>query len=318
MQNTPRMDEYFHTHHITARGNNKDKIFHNNKDYNKFIQILKKNLIKFSAECHFYCLMPNHVYLVVKSELYPIHRFMQTLSATYAKYYNDQYNHINHVFGKPFGSKPVSNDTYFIELCFYIHLNPVKAGLVAYVDDYVWSSHDVYRGKKQEIWVNTTKLMELLKERVSSPKPYYSFIYDRDNYYERPSGYLYDQDGFLMSTDDYSVEFKQREKRLNLSRFTIDEIVLQICKSMSLSKRQILSDEKIQKLIIARSLVVYYAHFHGGRAMKDIALVLHRNPAAMSRTMYKVVSKENSSNTGYWMKCVEQDFWRKLIGMNIG
>lgn len=110
-------------------------------DYQVFLQILKSALIKYRCVLHAYCLMTNHIHLLLETCDMEIGKFMKHLSECYAMYVNHKYSYRGHVFESRYKSCLVEEDAYFLQTSRYIHLNPVKAQMTNYPEDYSWSSY---------------------------------------------------------------------------------------------------------------------------------------------------------------------------------
>lgn len=142
MPRSKRIKSLTHTYHIMIRGVNKEKIFCDEDDKRKFLQILKYYLNKFDVEIYAYCLMDNHVHFLLKSSE-SFNKFMQCIQTVYATYFNKKYKRIGHLFQDRFKSIPVEKETYLLECVRYIHQNPVKAKISS-IDKYNWSSYNEY------------------------------------------------------------------------------------------------------------------------------------------------------------------------------
>lgn len=120
-------------YHITNRGNNKQKIFLDDDDYKMYMYFVKDTL-KFYEELNFklisYCLMPNHIHLLLKTDSQDPAVFMRRLNSLYAKYFNNKYEYVGHLFQGRYFSNIITSDYELLEVSKYIHLNPVKANIV--------------------------------------------------------------------------------------------------------------------------------------------------------------------------------------------
>ncbi len=317
MPRSPRRDTVFSTHHVMIRGNNKQPVFFDEIDYRFFYKLLDKMVCMYGCKIHLFCLMTNHVHLVIEVDFVPLNKIMQCLQSEYTGYINRIYKRHNHLFGGRFRSKKVHAVSYFIELCHYIHLNPVKANIVPDVDCYEWSSHLAYLKKTKIEWLTTDFVYSMLKSKIDAVDPYRAFMYERDKFYDTPNDLKFDKNGFLVQPD-IMLEKTKREGELNLSRLTLDEIINIICDTMAISRSVLISDARLEKLVIARSLVAYYGHYFGGYQLKLISAILFRQSHALSKTMHKVIGSSSENRTvAYWMKNVEQVFLRKLIELNL-
>jgi REP element-mobilizing transposase RayT len=140
-------------YHTMLRGVNRQEIFMNDDDRIKFIQILTQQVspkddlgLPLPARCtiYAYCLMPNHVHLLMRESSEAIGETMKRIAQTYAHYFNWRHQRIGHLFQERFRSEPVNDMEYFITLIRYIHQNPIAGGLSKTVADYPWSSWHEY------------------------------------------------------------------------------------------------------------------------------------------------------------------------------
>ncbi|MCQ2080620.1 MAG: transposase [Lachnospiraceae bacterium] len=116
-------------------------MFESEKDYKKYLQLL----LFYKTECHFelyaYCLMSNHIHLLIKTTDISLETIFRKLNTNYATWFNMKYQRIGHLQQERFYSEPVENKQYFINVIKYIHNNPLKAGLETYPGaSYFWSS----------------------------------------------------------------------------------------------------------------------------------------------------------------------------------
>lgn len=130
------------TYHIMIRGVNKNVIFEKDEDREKFLQILSYYKNKFMIDIYSYCLMDNHVHILLKSEE-NLDKFMQCIQTVYALYFNKKYKRVGHLFQDRFKSIPVEKNKYLLECVRYIHQNPVKAKISS-IENYKWSSYNEY------------------------------------------------------------------------------------------------------------------------------------------------------------------------------
>ena len=141
MPRKAREKAYTGIYHVILRGNNKQIIFETVEDYEKFLELLKL----YKEECGFklfaYCLMDNHIHLLVGETKMELHSFIARIAGHYAKWYNFKYRRYGYLFQDRFKSEPVNDVPYFLTVFRYILQNPYKAKLVASIADYQWSSY---------------------------------------------------------------------------------------------------------------------------------------------------------------------------------
>ena len=132
------------TYHIMLRGINQQQIFEDEEDYQKFIEIVKTYQAISEYKVFAYCLMGNHIHLLMEFGKEPIEQVFKRIGSKYVYWYNVKYQRKGHLFQDRFKSEPVDDDNYFLTVIRYIHQNPVKAGLCKKVEDYKYSSYNEY------------------------------------------------------------------------------------------------------------------------------------------------------------------------------
>lgn len=198
MTRQPRLSSQSGIYHVMLRGVNRQQIFEDDDDYRKFIMILHdmtspKDELKrpLPPRCAFYtyCLMPNHVHLLIQEKEEKLSKTVKQIASRYAMYYNNKYEHFGHLFQDRFKSEPVESYSYFLTLVRYIHQNPVAGRLCQNVEDYDWSSWAEYTNapnRVSAICSVTTVLnripLDELREQVHTPLPKAQQVLDFDRY----------------------------------------------------------------------------------------------------------------------------------------
>jgi len=131
-------------YHVFSRGNLKEKIFFEDRDREKFLIILKRTKETFCYLLHAYVLMENHYHLLLETPQGNLSRIMQNINTSYTVYVNNKYNRSGHLLQGRYKSILVEKESYLLELNRYIHLNPVRQGLVDDPAEYEWSSYTAY------------------------------------------------------------------------------------------------------------------------------------------------------------------------------
>lgn len=135
-------------YHIMLRGINKQQIFEDSEDYEKFLYILKDCKEISGFELYAYCLMGNHIHLLIKTTKEPLQLIFKRIGSRFVYWYNQKYERIGHLFQDRFKSQPIEDEKYFFAVLRYIHQNPVKDGLVKNIYDYKYSSCWAYNAQK--------------------------------------------------------------------------------------------------------------------------------------------------------------------------
>jgi putative transposase len=147
MARTARKKSRTGIYHMILRGINRQTLFEDEEDAVKFLQTLDKYQKEGNFKLYAYCLMGNHVHLLIKEENEDLAIAMRGIGARYVYWYNWKYERCGHLFQDRFKSEAVEDDRYFLAVLRYIHLNPVKAGIIEDISMYKWSSYLEYMGK---------------------------------------------------------------------------------------------------------------------------------------------------------------------------
>lgn len=134
-------------YHVIVRGNHREAIFLGHRDYETYLHRLAVYRARYAVTLHAYCLMPNHVHLVLGTAEAPLDRFMQCLQQSYTQRFNRQYAQVGHLFQGRYKALRCETDEYLITLVRYVHQNPVRAGLTRRAEDYPYSGHRAYLGE---------------------------------------------------------------------------------------------------------------------------------------------------------------------------
>src|SRR3954447_7489890 len=159
----PRTELAGGIHHAWNRGNNGAPIFVDDTDRVCLLEELDTCRRRYRWECLSYCLMPNHLHLVVETAEATLSEGMRSLEGRYAQRFNKRHRPKGgHVFQGRFGSALVDSDEYLAHLLRYVSLNPVMAGLCAAPEDWRWSSHRYLLGHDGRAVVSRSRLETLL------------------------------------------------------------------------------------------------------------------------------------------------------------
>lgn len=232
-------------YHVVARGNNKEKIFGNESDKREFLRILKKETDRLKVEIYAYCVMSNHVHLMLKAELEVLSKLMAKVGSIYAEFYNRKYDRVGHVFQGRFYSDCIESEEYYWCCLRYIHNNPVKILQVKEPFEYKYSSAKEYQGGV--VKVISEKSFRMLKSRFCDLTQFWEFHR------------LYEQKSFRDTAEDELIHNYERvkiaaQKFLRENQITDISSVLSVGKIkkefLSKSKEELgLSERKIENIL---------------------------------------------------------------------
>lgn len=138
-------------YHIMARGNNREYIFINPVHKSYYLEVLKEQAEDGLIEIAAYCIMDNHVHIVVEADMLNLTNAMKSINIKFAMKINKQKNRVGHVFQDRYKSEPIYNDSHLQQVIRYVHNNPIKAKITKSLDQYKWSSYKEYINKSEII-----------------------------------------------------------------------------------------------------------------------------------------------------------------------
>lgn len=280
-------------YHVIARGNRHQKIFIDDQDYQRYLSFLKEYKKKYECILYAYVLMPNHVHLLVEVGETPLSRLMQNLQFRYTRNFNIRYRKWGHLFQGRYKAILCQKDSYFLELSAYIHLNPVRAGLVKDPLRYPWSSYRIYvKGEKQPLIDTDFLLMQFSPRKEVARKEYARFINNRISQGHRED--LYDlKDQCLLGTDEF-VEDIQRwlnEEPRTIYDISLEEIVSEVSSVFNVPTALFYTSNRNRQGALARSVVGYLARDLSGYQIKTVAEHFRRDPVVISQGIKRIEEK---------------------------
>lgn len=163
-------------YHIWSRGNDRRDVFLDDADRRQYLNLLCGVICIFRLKIYAYALMSNHIHLFLRTLLPNISEVMYRLNIDYSVYFNKRHGKTGHLFENRFKSKLVQDSSYFLCLVRYIHMNPVKAGIVGSPEKYEWSSHRAYLGTPNSIIANDEVLLLFSDNKERARAAYLDFI----------------------------------------------------------------------------------------------------------------------------------------------
>lgn len=134
-------------YHVTARGNDRQTIFEDDADCSLFLVVLASVVSRYRVRCHAYCLMGNHYHLLLQTPEGNLSTAMRQLNGVYTQRFNRRHERSGHALQGRYGAELVDGRAYLHEVCRYIVLNPVRAGLAEHPRDWTWSSFRATAGE---------------------------------------------------------------------------------------------------------------------------------------------------------------------------
>ena len=247
MPRYPRKYSKTGIYHIMLRGNERKDIFIDEEDKGKFIKIVFKKKADDAFKLYAFCIMDNHVHLVIKEQNEPISRIVKKITTSYAYYFNAKYKRVGHLFQDRYKSETIEDEPYLLSVIRYVHNNPEKADITK-KEKYKWSSYSNYidiLNHHREI-PEIKEILELFSsdiEKALKEFIHYSNKYEEKNFLEMKETIKSEIDeenvneyinGYLKSKNLKKEDLKRREHNKQK-----EDLIQQLKKRSNLSKRKI-------------------------------------------------------------------------------
>ena len=307
-------------YHITSRGNRKDNIFYTDHDRLVFLERLNETFKKYSFVCYAYCLMDNHYHLFVKTRYANISQGMHYLNTSYTNWFKAEHSVVGVIFQGRYKSVLVDEDSYGIVLSAYIHLNPMRAGIVEDLSEYQWSSYMDYEGKRKSIGrLDTEFILKQFDEDIGIAKTRYREFVLSNRYRENPLKESYR--GIAFGAEDYIEKIKEkissvgRHREIRETRFE-DNYALEAIMDLLMGRLKIQREEILSKRRgnVYRQLALYLIKSYTRLGLKEIGEVFNMDYAAVSQAVKRFKSLMKEDKTTMMMKDrIEQQLLRQHV-----
>ena len=328
MPRSARIDAPGALHHIIARGIARHRIFNDGADRNAFLERLGNILKETDTACYAWALMRNHFHLLLKTGPVSMSTVMRRLLTGYAMDYNRRHGRSGHLFQNRYKSILCQEETYFLALVRYIHLNPLRAQAVSdlrQLDNYRYAGHSVLMGNKAVDWQNVDDVLtRFASRRTEARKMYRQFVQKEVDVGRRPEltggGLVRSMGGwsevkalrrantfmkgderilgdseFVQSLLERFDESCERRFRLKAKGLDLDTIARSVSKLLDLPLEKLWSKGKHRPIVAARSLVCYFAVNELDMSMIELARRFEISTTAISKAVQrgKALAVEN-------------------------
>ena len=329
MPRTARLDAPGVLHHVMIRGIERTKIFRNNKDRENFIERLEDLCPNTQTNCYAWAFMSNHAHFLFRTGTEPLSRLMRRLLTGYVIGFNRRHGRRGQLFQNRYKSIICQEETYLRELVRYIHLNPIRAGIVQTLDElksYKYCGHSSLMGKTKREWQDTDYVLGCFgKSKGKARQGYESFVKDgltqgrkkeltggglirslggwieareslkgRDHVMsdERILG---DSD-FVDSVISQSEEQYERRHKLKRQGFDLHRIAERVAEVLEMEPDEVFSKGRQSRKVRARSLLCFWAARELGMSHTTLAKKLEMSPAGVGFSVERgesIAKKDN-------------------------
>ena len=329
MPRKARIDAPGALQHIIVRGIERKRIFYDDNDRDNFVARLTAILPESTARCYAWALIPNHLHLLFRTDKVPISTVMRRLLTGYALSFNRRHRRHGPLFQNRYKSILCQQDPYLLELVRYIHLNPLRAGIVSNLKElgkFAYSGHGAILGRYSHSFQDFDYILGLFGKRVSAARKAYSTYVQKgikqDRRPELVGGGLIRSAGgwsevrglrraharmkgderilgdgdFVKSVLDAANEQLERKYMLAAKGFDFEKVAQRVTQVFGIKIDQVLAAGKHPQTVKARSLLCYWAVRELGMNGMDVARKLGLSQSSVSKSAKrgeKIASAEN-------------------------
>ena len=309
-------------YHVITRGNNRRQIFNSPTDHEKFLSLLAIQKRRLPFFLYAYCLMSNHVHLLIERKADAIGRIMHRVLTGYSQYYNRRYRRVGHLLQGRHKAILCQSDRYLAELVRYIHLNPVRARMVTKPEQYPYSSHGAYLGTEAAGIVDVDPVLRRFgAKKKLAREAYRKFVAAGRNLGHREEFYLAEE-GRILGTEEFvdatihrlgKTERDVRKSADNGRNGELDldaliEAVETICR---ISRLEFCGSRKSRSAVMAKELFVLVG-CQVGASPKQLSEVTGMSRSAVSRrydaARLKIEKKHEMSKLA---ESIRKRYWQR-------
>ncbi len=283
MARKPRVESPGVLYHVLSRGNRKQPVFGEDRDRDRFLGKLADYKKRYGFVLYAYALMDNHIHLLLETVGHPLSKIMQGLLQSHTQYHNRKYGTVGHVFQGRYKAIVCEKDAYLLQLVRYIHLNPVRSGLVRDPAKYRWSSHNTYLGTKVDDLIDTDPVLSRFAQmRRAAVRIYRGFVLEgigdgrRSEYYELTDQRFLGSEEFV---ERIARETGARDVADTSPRKTLDQIAQEVERATGVTAAQLRGRGRGPGVRDGRLLFVRLSLDQTNAQRKQIAAYLDREPA---------------------------------------
>lgn len=282
-------------YHLTARGNAQQDIYLTDEDRVRFLKLLGREVGQQGWRCYAYCLMSNHYHLLIETPEGNLVAGMRRLNGQYTQGFNRLHGRVGHLFQGRYKSIMVEKDSYLLELCRYIPLNPVRAGMVEEAQAWPWSSYRAMAyGKPKIDWLDIDTILSHFGRTTRTARlAYRKYVEDGLN---RSSPWMELRGQIWLGSEPFREKMQQLiedelldgipTEQTNPARPTIEAIIKQITKKYKIGEQALWSRENQD----AFKAGVYILRRIGNIPLKEVTVIAGISAARISQIQREVES----------------------------
>ena len=270
-------------YHVIMRGNAREPIFFDSNDHRELNQITAEGLERYNCRLHAFCWMTNHIHAAIQVSDRPLSEFMCWSASKYARFINRKRGRTGHLFERRHKAFLVRDDAYLLGLVRYIHLNPVRSGLVSSPEQYLWSSHRAYLGAQNVKWVTTRGVLSCFAGSAAVARERYREFMDQNQCWHPYENEDCTEDEAMSLTSGELSMWSRRDRTEEDIDISLGELVTVYCSMYDLNPAVLMGSGRQRQAARVRAVISHQAITSGKCTLKDLAQYFGRPPEVISR-----------------------------------
>lgn len=292
MARKPRLHYPGACYHVILRGNGGNALFFDKKDRSRFFFLLQEGIERYKHRIHAYCLMTNHVHLVIQVGEVPLSRIIQNISFRYTRYMNRRKKQVGHLFQGRYKALLIDADSYLLELVRYVHNNPVRAGMVDTPEKYLWSSHQAYLSHELVPWLTTDwVLSQFSRHKKQAVALYGDFVSAGKGEGHRTEFYQGNVEGRILGGDRFAEEAMCKAAEKVKRNVPLEQVIQVICEYFGIRQDDLASGSRERRIAEPRSVAALIVRDTDHLSLTELSLKLKRDLSGLSQSASRLEIK---------------------------
>ena len=277
-------------HHVMLRGIDGRPIFKDNKDRARFLLLLQEASELCFFKIHAFCLMDNHIHLMIEPTTMPLANGVHRFAGRYARHFNCRHKKRGYVFQGRFRSIIVQDGIYIRRLVRYIHLNPIEAKLASHPSYFQWSSYNCYLGSAEYTWLHKDRILsyfgttrsEATEEMVVYTELKVDASIDAEEVRMSFRKGAFGDEEFIKTYAPGQNSGLGKQKQVEIF-CSIESLVNVVCKEFKVTLDDLCSSDKRRELVLARGILARAAQLKKGLDLRMVCQILQKHHGTVSR-----------------------------------
>jgi putative transposase len=292
MARKPRVHYPGAVYHVMLRGNGGQDIY-------RFYLLLQEGTERYGYRIHAFCLMSNHVHLAIQVGEVPLSRIMQNIGFRFTRWINWRRGSSGHLFQGRFKAILIEADSYLVELCRYIHLNPVRAGMVQSPEDYRWSGHRAYLGREIVSCLTTDwVLAQFGADSIQARRAYHEYVGQgkdaghRQEFHRGRTG-----ESRILGNDDFIDRVLVSAEGKPTKKIGLEAILVAVCREYGIEMRELSIAGKYRVPSEARGMAAWLILELGCGTLAELVKFTGRDSTTLSTVAGNLRKRVESDST---------------------